>query len=315
MVEPSYLVKGLDGLSRAHRASTMAGHLGAAVVAGYFISEQHPQLDDNVYAGIEGELDRIIRGESVFSPRESSPITVDELFEPHPGEAPEPELVTNIAEALANTIDELHESGHNVIFAAIAIRALSDHPDLATPEVVNGICQLITDFDGTGPGSGYYGKDRGRISGRVVSLSKDSAFPPYADLQAMAEAVVEELIRTAGQRRDGFGGMWHVINHAAALVELAAYGYQDLAVKGLPAHHRHLRLLRSLPDVSDEFGAETPTTHDPRTPEFWSAQQEIRRERAHLTHRIKTLYAFDVLIDLVAEDRRETANASLLYLM
>ena len=72
MVAFDYLEKGLCALARAHRVNTMAGHLGAAVVAGYFVSEQHPDLDEKVCAGIEGELDRILRGESVFSPRKGA---------------------------------------------------------------------------------------------------------------------------------------------------------------------------------------------------------------------------------------------------
>jgi hypothetical protein len=316
MVRFDYLIKGLDAMSRAHRVNTMAGHLGAALVAGYLIAEQHPQLDDRVYAGIEGELDRIIHGESVFSPREGSPITVDDMFEPHGEEVTKAELVEDIAEALARNIDEPHESGHNAIFAAIAIRALKDHPTLAVPPVVHGICRLIAGFDNTKPGSGFYGRLRGRIDGRAVPLPKDDAFPPYAGLSAMAEVVVEELNRTAGERRDGFGGIWHIVNHAAALAELAAYGYADLATKGLPSHHRHMRLFRTLPNVADEFGDETPAMYDPRTPEFWDGRQEIRRDRARLTHRIKTLYGFDALVHLVAdEDRRRIANERLLYLM
>ncbi|MFH1567521.1 MAG: hypothetical protein ABIL09_05915, partial [Gemmatimonadota bacterium] len=73
MVRPEYLEGGLNALSRAHRANAMAGHLGAAVAAGYLIGERHPDLDGTVAAGIEAELERIIGGESVFSPGPGSP--------------------------------------------------------------------------------------------------------------------------------------------------------------------------------------------------------------------------------------------------
>ena len=89
MVDLDYLEKGLNAMSRAHHVNTMAGHLGAAVVAGYFIAEQHPNLDDKVYAGIESELNRIIRGESVFSPRKDASITVAEMFTPFAKEQPD----------------------------------------------------------------------------------------------------------------------------------------------------------------------------------------------------------------------------------
>jgi len=66
MVDFEYLSKGLCALARAHRANTMAGHLGAAVVAGCFLGEDHPDLDQKVFAAIERDLDRIIGGEASF---------------------------------------------------------------------------------------------------------------------------------------------------------------------------------------------------------------------------------------------------------
>jgi hypothetical protein len=131
----------------------------------------------------------------------------------------------------------------------------------------------------------------------------------------MANTVLDELIQRASHRRVGFGGLWHVINHAAALAELARHGYPELALSGLAAHYQHLSLFKTLPDVTGEFGPETPAAHDPRTPVFWQPDT-IRRERAHLTHRIKTLYAFDVLKGLVEDDaKRDQANDKLRYLM
>lgn len=315
MVDLDYLARGLYALSRAHRINTMAGHLGAAVVAGYFIAEQHPDLDPVVFQGIEAELNRIIRGESVFSPKENAPISVAEMFEPFLKEQPDENLIDGIADALADNIDQTRESGHNVIFAAIAIRALKDHPEFATPSVTDGIRRLTVGFNGATPGSGYYGKQRGRIDGREIPLSKDDASPAYADLRAMANAVLDTLIQHAAEHRQGFGGLWHVINHAAALAELAKYGYRELAVKGLAAHHQHVLLWRTLPNATNELGPRIPTEHDPRTPAFWQSGN-IRRDGARLVHRIKTLYGFDALMPLVDDEtRREQGNHMLRYLM
>ncbi|MEQ8786948.1 MAG: hypothetical protein RIC55_11640 [Pirellulaceae bacterium] len=314
MVDFDYLPKGLFAMARAHRVSTMSGHLGAAVVAGYFIAEQHPDLDEKVYDGIEAELDRIIAGESVFSPRKNAAFSATEMFQPFAKEKPQEDLIDGVAEALARNIGQARESGHNVIFASIAIRGLKDHPDLATPSVVDGLRKLIAGFDNASPGSGYYGKEKGRINGREIALPKDDEFPPHADLQTMAKRVLDELVQHAAQRREGFGGLWHVINHAAALAELARYGYRDLAMKGLPAHHQHMQLFRTVPDIAEERGPETPTEYDPRSPKFWQPDK-IRRERAHLTHRIKTIYGFDALAELVEDDKRDQGNHKLRYLM
>ena len=302
-------------MARAHPVSAMSGHLGAAVVAGYFIGEQHPDLDEKVYTGIEAELERIIRGESVFSPKKDAALNAPAMFEPFAKEQPQENLIDGIADALWRNINSTRESGHNVIFASIAIRALKDHPDLATPSITDGVRKLIARFDNASPGSGYYGKARGRIDGRKILLPRNDGIPPFPDLQAMADAVVDDLIQHVAQRREGFGGPWHVINHAAALAELSRHGYRELALKGLPAFQEHFRLFKTVPDVSEELGAETPTADAPLTPDFWSPEK-LRRERAHLTHRIKTIYGFNALAELVAnESRRNQADEKLRYLM
>jgi hypothetical protein len=56
MIDFEYLPRGLSAMARAQRVWRMAGHLGAAFAAGYYIGEQHPDLDDRVHAGIRGEL-------------------------------------------------------------------------------------------------------------------------------------------------------------------------------------------------------------------------------------------------------------------
>ncbi|MEZ6128476.1 MAG: hypothetical protein R3C59_07320 [Planctomycetaceae bacterium] len=315
MIAFEYLSKGLFALARAHQVNAMSGHLGAAVVAGYFIGERHPNLDDKVYQGIEAELERIIRGESVFSPRQGAALSASAMFEPFPNETPRENLIDGIAEALARNIGRARESGHNVIFASIAIRALKDHPDLATPSLVDGIRKLMALFNNASAGSGYYGKEKGRINGRQVTLSSDDGIPPFPDLEAMANTVVDDLIQHAAQHREGFGGLWHIINHAAALAELSQQGYRDLAIKGLAGFHEHYRLFHTVPDISEEKGAETPTENSPFTADFWSPEK-IRRERAHLTHRIKTMYGFDELTELVESETRRTQGADRLrYLM
>ena len=188
MIDIKYLAKGLYGLSRAHYANTMTGHLGAALVAGYFFSEQHRDLDAKVHKGVERELDRIINGEeAAFNPRKDAGITVAELFEPQPEEPPQPDQVEQIAKALSRNIDQTRQSGHNVIFAALSIRALKDHPEYATPSIVDGIRKLIQAFDGQIPGNGYYGKKRGRINGDKVNLRPEDDFPAYACQREMAD--------------------------------------------------------------------------------------------------------------------------------
>lgn len=315
MIAFDYLYRGLCGLANAHRANTMAGHLGAAVIAGYFIGEEQPDLHPDVAASIEANLDRIIAGEEGlwFNPQAAG-VTVAELFEPLPETEPRPERIGIIAEALSANIDRLRQSGHNVIFTSIALRALQDHPRYATSEMIEGIRRLIAGFGGAPPGRGYYGRDRGWLTGDQVTLEEND-LPAYESRQELADFVIAELITAASLRRRGFGGLFHLLNHAAGLSELSDYGYEELAARGLAAHRHHARLWRSLPDVSEELGELEPAEHDPRTPGYWQEEPSTQWS-AHLTHRIKTLYGFFTLLRHI-DDAAARANAErrFLYLM
>ena len=316
MLKTRYLIKGLRGLARAHQANGMTGHLGAAVVAGYLFAEAHQGLDTEVYVGIEQELDRIMRGEEAlwFDP-EKAGITIAELFAPLPDDRLSKPGVSAITQALASNIDQTRQSGHNVIFASLALRVLQTHSNFATAMIIDGICRLIAGFNDAGPGQGYYGQERGWIQGDQMPLSADDGDTPYDNVQAMAEVVIAELIRSSSVRRQGFGGLTHLINHATALVELSRLGHQDLAQRGLVAHRNHLRLWRSLPNLADELGRIKPATHDPCTAAYWT-HGTLRRETAQLTHRIKTMFGFYTLNPLVADPlKRQQAEAAFLYLM
>lgn len=315
-LEHDYLARGLIGMARAHRANAMAGHLGAALLAGTFFCEDHPELEEGVVHAVRRELDRVLQGDEAlwFDPKQKG-ITIEEMFAPFEEPSEEPVGLQSIAAALEGNIETTRQSGHNVIFASLALRALHDHPDLASPVIVAGITQLIRLFDRATPGRGYYGKERGWISGQDVDLSETKDSLPPADDQTLSTRIIEELARSAGRRKQGFGGLFHLVNHTTALNDLARFGYADLSRKGWPAHHHHVRLWRSLPDVSDELGALHQAKHDPRTVAYWSEEGESPWS-ARLTHRIKTLYGFFALIEFV-EDRqlRERAERAFLYLM
>ena len=147
-----------------------------------------------------------------------------------------------------------------------------------------------------------------------MQLDADETFRKYASIQEMVEVTIEELIATAGVKKQGFGGLWHIINHAAAITELDRFGYQQLAKQALPAHHQHMRLWRSLPDVESELGRVLKAEHHPRDPAYWKGM--LKRDEARLTHRIKTLYGFNTLKRcLENESQRMRAEDSFLYLM
>lgn len=308
MVDFEYLYRGLCGLANAPRAGSMAGHLGAAVTAGYFLGEDHPELDPGVYAAIERDLNRITGGEESiwFDPKKAG-ITAKELFKPLPKEEGRSATVDKIAEALDVNISKARQSGHNTIFASIAIRALSEHEQHCSPKLVAGVAKLIAAFNNQHAGRGYYGKAKGWKNGNQAPLADESTTPAYSSLSDMANVMIGQLIATASEHRRGFGGLFHLINHAAALTELDRYGYEDLAKKGMAAHRQHLRLHRALPDLTDELGKLETTSEDPFKPDYWK-RTKSKQWGAWLTHRIKTLYGFHTLLRFV-EDKEKRARA------
>ena len=315
MIDFQYLQIGIRGLANSHRAGTMAGHLGAAVVAGYFYGEDRPELPQAVFQGIEGEMKRVIAGEESFwwNARQAG-VTPADLFQPLPEEQTTPAAMQTIVEALRRNIDQTRQSGHNVIFASLALRALHAHEEFATPTAITGVRKLTEGFQNAHAGRGYYGTKTGWLNGNQVQLSDDPDFHPYESIAEMVDVTIRELIASAAIKRQGFGGLWHIINHAAAIVELDIHGYQNVANEALPAHHQHIRLWRSLPDVSSELGPVIKAEHDPRDPVYW--QGMLKRDEARLTHRIKTLYGYNKLRSMLESDgQQKQADDAFLYLM
>ncbi len=124
MIDFRYLYLGICGLANAHKAGTMAGHLGAAVAAGYFFGEDENDLSDEVFDGVTGELDRVIAGEeAIWFNAKKAGITPTELFKPFPEEEPNEDTISSIVTALQKNVGQTRQSGHNTIFASIAVRA------------------------------------------------------------------------------------------------------------------------------------------------------------------------------------------------
>lgn len=318
MITFSYLQKGISALARSHQTGSMSGHLGAAVLAGYYFSEDHADLDHQVFKGVQHELDRIIEGEeTIWYDAVKSGVTIEALFESTPGKQLKNQTIPDIAEALSASVGALRQSGHNVIFGSLALRALHDHPELASPSIIDGISKLMHQFDRAVPGRGYYGKERGWLTGDKVALPDNDGVATYHSVEAMIETVVDLLIETGSQHRRGFGGLFHIINHAAALSELAQLGYQDLVHQGLAAHRHHVRLWRSLPVLDEELGVLKKATNDPRTPNYWDGSHANSTQwSGWLTHRVKTLHGFFRIAEIIEDtNKRQSAEAAFRYLM
>lgn len=299
----------------------MAGHLGGATLAGYFFGELTPDLDAGVHLAVERDLERVMAGEeSIWFNPDKAGITIPELFArereaakkalPNSGST----TTDRVAAALESSVDRLRQSGHNVIFASLAIRCFDSHPEEASEPVVAGVEKLLATFETAGPGRGYFGKEAGWKPGGRVDVSAVEA-PRCEDPGMVVEIALEELVRFGGNHRRGFGGLIHLLDHAAAIVELANFGRPRLAERALPGFRHHVQLLRSLPILDEELGPLRKSERDPHDPEYWTLRNSAQFS-AHLTHRIKVLYAFEVLRAASENETRiEQAEDAFRYLM
>ncbi|NKB72196.1 MAG: hypothetical protein GKR89_34390 [Candidatus Latescibacteria bacterium] len=296
MLADSYLTRGITALAKAGSTKSMVGHPGAAVVAAYFFSREH-QLDKRALAGLKGAVDTIIAdGGKTWAP------TLDDqgaLFSPFPKEQADEALLLDIAAALEGKITRLRESGHCTIFAALALRGLRHKPDLITPSIVAGICNLISLFNDN-PGQGYYGAEKGWLRGLPVDPAQHLS--PYQTLEDVVDTAFGELLGHDKIKRKGYGSHLHLITHTGALIDLAEMGYTDLAQQGFEAHQTHIMLLRSLPPDLDAEGNSQRIQHrdlDPLTHAYWDVfQTDENRIR---DHECKVNYAFFRIINYVKD--------------
>ena len=76
--------------------------------------------------------------------------------------------------------------------------------------------------------------------------------------------------------------------------------------QAVESHRQHLRLWRNLPNIADEQGPMQVSKYTPHTPEYWTSG-EVPTDRALLTHRVKTMFGFDQLVDSVDKQSKEKA--------
>lgn len=208
-LDESYLEQGLTGMARSK--GWFNAHLGAAVLAGYYMCKEN-QLSHGTVAGIKKQLDALIQIHKT-------------QFTRFPEMAADKSLIEDVPQALAPAIQGgLRAHGHAVIYTALSTRALRDVPHMATSAIINELCA----HNGT--------------------IAKMKPVPPkdrsdYADTQAMVEALFDNLARfkpLLGHptvRRPNFT---HMTTHTEALMSLDAMGYTELAKAGQLGHQAHI---------------------------------------------------------------------------
>ena len=84
-------------------------------------------------------------------------------------------------------------------------------------------------FDQAALGKGYFGKAQGWLKGNKIKLDASQKRAPFISMDQAIQEVMELFAREVIQRRRGFGGWFHHINHSAALESLHHMGWKTNA--------------------------------------------------------------------------------------
>ena len=293
----------------------MSGHPPAAVIAAAFFCQEN-ELPPDVQKEVQQVVDLMVSGtDSIWYKQNNQPVTNEALFRYHATGTPDEELIPRVANALTGSLAACRDSGHNTIFASLALKALHTSPEFALPPIINGIVKLLKDFEDRGPGYAHVPGQDDLVDPRELPVPEDLDLPVYRSTADMISAVCDHVKPQHFTAR-GLGGPIHVIDHAVALLDLEALGYSDLVRDGLGAHHQHLKMWLSLPPFPvDENTPRAFSSHDPRSKAYWDAGITIR-DQGGIEHRLKFLYGayrFAAYISDESERRAFLATAAHLF--
>lgn len=295
-LDDSYVEKGLIGMARSK--GWFNAHLGAAVLAGYYMCKEN-RFSDELVASIKKQLDLLIQ-------------VYDAQFAPFQNLAAKKELIEDVTVALAPAIKGgLREHGHAVIYTALSVRALRDAPHMAAPQIINRLCD------------------------HNAAIAKKAPTQPkvrkeYPDNQAMVEAYFDSLARFKplighpSVRRPNFV---HMTTHTEALMSLDALGYHDLAKVGQLGQQAHIdEPVPAFDPTEHPLDERRSTLADVMSEDFWESEENQKQWKQAWNmktnpngywlafgHLFKVLYSYHRLIGRI-EDKDKVRLVSRILL-
>ena len=261
MLNDDYVIMGLDGLSRAYQHDYFRdGHLGASVIAAYYLCNEN-DLDDRTQDAVKAHIDRELRD--------------DPLFLPTPKEEPDVSRIEHLLTALSLGASDLREVGHNVIFAAAALKAFQSVPQAVTPFRVEGISKLIAAFTTT----------------QNVAVDASDQIPESPAETPLIDFIFREYLRSVVQYA-GYGQGWagHLLTFGHAVIELSRLGYPKLGSRAYQAYRMYIKTMRRGPKEADRRILEhSPSSLTPLDYGYWEQRKSVR---SGIGHAFKYPYSF-----------------------
>ncbi|MBL0385160.1 hypothetical protein JJB07_00750 [Tumebacillus sp. ITR2] len=289
MLSEKYLELGLIGLGRAgEEGGWFGGHTGAAVLAAFYMSREE-NLPEHVQVGLQRMADHFI---SKFP----------KLFVPYEKEQADPALLEVVLDGLRANAARLSHSGHGLAYGFLALRALTERPDMLIPSLVNGFSVTLTESS-KGSGNRYYGL----ADYSTFTVEQVTEIPAYNSLQDLAERALEECrvivpTMTLGEKRYHFTGeVEHGLTHAQALMEFDRLGYSFLTESGMVNHRIQMQLNRRIPEEVLHMEIVNPPFESLFAPEYWENVYDD-------PHCLKVPYAALYLLNRLPQEKRAKAE-------
>ena len=190
------------------------------------------------------------------------------------------DAVDRIGQTLAETTGVLRQVGHDAIFAMLAIKGFRLLPETATPERVDGVCQLIRAFT-------PWHDD--------VPPDESIELPPFKNSQDTSRFILKEA-SDAIDRFSGFGQGFagHMLTFGHSLVELAAMGDEEWAESCREAFLKYVTYTRMGPQAEDrKIKDHAVNSLRPNQSEYW---QKRGKNTLGIGHVFKYPYAYYELL-------------------
>lgn len=233
--------------SRERTGDLWHAHYGAGAIAAYFYVREN-RLTSLAAGSVTAEAKAMLRQHGTRSAPTDLPDACLPLVEAE----------ARIADALEQTIGELHWVGHQAIYGAVSLKAIRELEGWGTAEEIEQIAQLIASFERTIPGRSWVNTTVKEI--RHMRLEEKDGFLEIQNPMQLSQLILEELgaFHTIYQAESHHDLIGHMLTYGHALNILYELGYRELFDKGIPPFLKMvkaLRLSRSIDAITDKATA------------------------------------------------------------
>jgi hypothetical protein len=256
----SIIEQGLVGLANAgvlNGGNWFVGHFGAEVLSLAFLL-LNKRVDKSTEPLVLDRIGGVINAHTQFF---ETPLPMMQ--------AAKSLRLKDFEEKVETSISNLYVDGHHTIYSALALRALSLYPELARPEIIDGLIALLDACETAGYDR-YYGLNNRSFTDKklIEKFSFNSSLKAAEVMLSQHCAVITDR-DVDGEYYFFSGSRLHLITHAQALLELEQLGYANLVKVGLSGLTKHCICIEAsaVPNGAEPYKVKHKL--DPRAANFW----------------------------------------------